>query len=459
MVTDDQRERERQKYVALLGHPTYGGKNHGLPAIPFIQTIRPRALLDLGCGRNKLCKMLRESGEIGATGVDFAFPDADIIAPMHRVPVADRSADCITAFDSLEHLLPEEVDEVIDEMNRIARPGARFVATIASFKHRDLHPTVRPLEWWLRKLSRVMRIDQRKPFVVGTFGGVVHQPLHPADVAAISVGSRQQRTDGMSVWTTDYRPACLTNWLRGRHAFLVCSGPSLPTYDLARLNERGIVSMGVNNSWLVHRPTLWTCVDHPNRFSDTGWKDAGIVKFVPAQHAEARLRVQLSDGAFRRSQFKVSQMPSVWLYRRSEGFDHERFVGQPAVPWGCPSEVVDSVGINGKRSVFQAALGLLTYLGASNVYLVGADFRMQKEFRYGFDEERSEGEIRHNNVLYECLNERLSRLRPHLEREGIRVWNATPGSSLTAFDTIDYDEAVERASAEASKPVSPTGWY
>jgi hypothetical protein len=61
--------------------------------------------------------MLREPlPGVRAEGVDFAFDEADIKAPMHKLPLADNCADVVTAFDSLEHLLPDEVDAVLDEI-------------------------------------------------------------------------------------------------------------------------------------------------------------------------------------------------------------------------------------------------------------------------------------------------------------------------------------------------------
>jgi SAM-dependent methyltransferase len=460
-VAELDRETERAKYLRLRTNPRYGGSNHGASAIPFIETLRPRTLVDLGCGRNGFCQQLREQGII-ARGVDFAFAEADISAPMHAVPLENGFADVVTAFDSFEHLLPDEVDEVIAEAARLAKPGGRFIATIctrASKFEPGLHPTVRPLEWWLSKLARVMRIDQRAPYIVGTFGGVATVVPNPQDSAAIDTGLRLAKPGGMTVWTTGFKPANLSNWLRGRHAFLVCSGPSLADLDLSLLSRRGIVTLGVNNSWLVHRPTMWTCVDHPNRFADVGWKDAGITKFLPAEHCRAWLRTQRGDGTFRRSNYTVADMPSVWLYRRGDGFDHRRFLGTDSIAWGCPSSVFDSLGINGKRSVMQAAIGLLAYLGASTVYLIGADFKMTADSRYAFDESRTPQAVRHNSILYEALDRRFAAMRPHFEERGFRVLNATPGSGLTAFDRIEYAEAIDRASAESMKPTGSRGWY
>jgi SAM-dependent methyltransferase len=160
------REHERRKYLALTGS-TYGSTNHGRHAYSIVQAFKPppRFVVDFGCGRNLFIQHLRRLG-IDGLGVDFAFSEADIVAPMHRVPVSAGIADVVTSFDALEHLLPEEVDEVLDEMRRIAVAGGRFVFSICTNESKTkvngegLHPTVRPRGWWLDRIKRVGTVRQ-----------------------------------------------------------------------------------------------------------------------------------------------------------------------------------------------------------------------------------------------------------------------------------------------------------
>lgn len=284
---------------------------------------------------------------------------------------------------------------------------------------------------------------------------------HDADIAALQAGLHVRRParNGLRVYTTDFDSVSLCDFYRGRQAFLVLSGPSLATHDLSLLTKRGIVTMGVNNSWAVHRPTLWTCVDSAGRFIDTGWKDPGILKFVPMSAWNERLRIQKPDGKMANSAFRVKHMPSVLLYRRSEHFDHQRFLEEDVVCWGNHTTTKDSLGIKGKRSVMLVALRLLHYLGFRVVYLVGADFKMTPEKGYAFDEERSAEAVRHNNVLYGALNQRFEALRDHFKQHRFTVLNCTPGSGLTAFEHVGFEQAVERASAECGTLRDTKGWY
>ncbi|MCI0364952.1 MAG: hypothetical protein L0219_13825 [Phycisphaerales bacterium] len=284
---------------------------------------------------------------------------------------------------------------------------------------------------------------------------------HDADIAALQAGLHVRRPakNGLRLYTTDFDSMSLCDFYRGRQAFLILSGPSMATHDLSLLTKRGIVTMGVNNSWAVHRPTLWTCVDSAGRFIDTGWKDPGILKFVPMSAWNERLRIQKPDGVMANSAFRVKHMPSVLLYRRSEYFDHRRFLEEDVVCWGNHTSTKDSLGIKGKRSVMLVALRLLHYLGFRVVYLVGADFKMTPEKGYAFDEERSAEAVRHNNVLYESLNRRFEALRDHFKQHRFTVLNCTPGSGLTAFEQLPFEQAVERASAECCTHRDTKGWY
>ncbi len=287
---------------------------------------------------------------------------------------------------------------------------------------------------------------------------------HDGDIAALQAGLHLRRParNGLRLYTTSFDSVSLCDFYRGRQAFLILSGPSLAEHDLSQLDRRGIVTMAVNNAWAVHRPTLWTCVDSPGRFIDTGWKDPGIVKFVPMAHWNGRLRIQKPNGAMKPSAFRVNQMPSVLLYRRGEHFDHRTFLDEDIVCWGNPGSTKDSLGIKGKRSVMLVALRLLHYLGFRTVYLVGADFRMADDRKYAFEESRSNAAIRHNNVLYEALNQRFEAMADYFRRSRFAVWNCTPdpdACGLKAFRHMPFEDAVEKAAAECGKPVSTRGWY
>lgn len=156
------REEERKKYLALL-KTKYGSSNHGSIALPEILALRPkpRFLVDFGCGRNDFVRELRSTHGIPAAGVDFAFPEADVHRPMHETGIQSCIADVVTAFDSLEHLLEEDVFPVLREMRRVGCPGARFWVTVCcrpskiTVAGRNLHPTVKSIDWWIARFTDI----------------------------------------------------------------------------------------------------------------------------------------------------------------------------------------------------------------------------------------------------------------------------------------------------------------
>jgi len=158
---DQRREHERQKYIKLAAQSgNYGGTNHGRHAYATVAAWQPRFVVDFGCGNNAFIREMRRRG-IDGLGVDFVNEEADIIAPMHKVPLASGIADVVTSFDALEHLLPDDVDPALSEMKRVAVPSGRFIFSICTGPSRitvdgdNLHPTVQPIEWWLERISRI----------------------------------------------------------------------------------------------------------------------------------------------------------------------------------------------------------------------------------------------------------------------------------------------------------------
>jgi len=176
VAIEQRREAERQKYLTLQARSDgrYGGSNHGRRAIVSVLLRQPRFVVDFGCGSNAFIRELRRRGADGL-GLDFANAEADILAPMHAVPLAAGIADVVTSFDALEHLLPEDVDPTLAEMRRVARPGAAFVLSISTRPSRitahgeNLHPTVRLRTWWLDRIGRVGQVDSARPYIEGVF--------------------------------------------------------------------------------------------------------------------------------------------------------------------------------------------------------------------------------------------------------------------------------------------------
>src|SRR5690606_20409613 len=124
------RVREREKYLALTKSPTYGATNHGRDAYPLVLKNDPRFVVDFGCCRNDFIRGLRRRG-VDGLGVDYAFTDADFLAPMHRVPIVDRVNVSMSKHVDIGRLVFENVMRVLGDIRCGDRYCFRCVFSIA----------------------------------------------------------------------------------------------------------------------------------------------------------------------------------------------------------------------------------------------------------------------------------------------------------------------------------------
>lgn len=155
-------EHERRKYEGIYrssSYARYGHSNHGGKATALLQAMGPASLLDVGCGYNEFCAAVRVLlPSIRVLGVDFACPGADLLADACALPFAAKEFDVLTAFDMLEHVLPEQVHGILSEFARVSQ---RFIFSISNvpsvykWEGETLHPTVRDPEWWRQTILKV----------------------------------------------------------------------------------------------------------------------------------------------------------------------------------------------------------------------------------------------------------------------------------------------------------------
>ncbi|MFI4854931.1 MAG: hypothetical protein ACIAQF_08150 [Phycisphaerales bacterium JB065] len=247
--------------------------------------------------------------------------------------------------------------------------------------------------------------------------------------------------------------------LKNRSVFLAGAGPSLNDIPLSSLTRRGVISMAMNNAWSMFRPNYWICVDSPCRFVDKGWRDPGITKFCPVANRTKNLR-QRERNEIRPISMRPLDCPNTLFYQRSDLFNHETFLREPYVCWGNLGDAKDSTGCTGARSVMLAALKILYWLGARNVYLIGTDFRMDENTKYAFPQERPAGAITNNQYTYRVMLKRFEALKPHMDKAKFNVHCCVPHSPLCdIFPSIEYQDAIEKAAEECGGEFNTEGWY
>lgn len=122
-----------------------------------ITETNPKRVLDVGCGQGFLVKALLERG-IDATGIDYSrhagkqIPDNFYMTEADLLPYPDNYFDVVFSSDFFEHLEEDEIDDVAEEMKRV---GKRVIAKVSYKPQPPYHKTVKPREWWEKKLQNV----------------------------------------------------------------------------------------------------------------------------------------------------------------------------------------------------------------------------------------------------------------------------------------------------------------
>ena len=227
--------------------------------------------------------------------------------------------------------------------------------------------------------------------------------------------------------------------------FLVCGGPSINRQDLSGLRSRGVLVAAVNQVAATHvRPDLWFSVDDPSKFHESIWKDPGILCFTKRKYL--RHAVWETKDSARSSGRKAHDCPGVLGFEHRDEWPCDFLAGPPT--WGKPGTF---------KSVFVVALRILADLGVSRICLLGADFHMDPQKPYAFDQDKGPAGIASNNGYYSRMNRDLPAVWKQLLSIGCEIVNCTPGSHLTAFPTSTL--ADELARVKITPPASVAGLY
>lgn len=134
----------------------------------FCNNLEITSLLDYGCGKGRLFENLKVNHKMTLQAYDPAVPR------FSEAPIPSQMVACI---DVLEHIEPDCLDAVLDELQRLTlEVGIFSVCTCAAFKTlddgRNAHLIQQPMEWWLPKiwerfdLQLMQKMDENNFFVV-----------------------------------------------------------------------------------------------------------------------------------------------------------------------------------------------------------------------------------------------------------------------------------------------------
>jgi len=165
---------EQEKYLNEYSQDmNYGSKNWGAGVEQWIKANGVKSLLDVGCGNGQFAinvsafisevhaldiASVRSGNVLNDSTQIVKYHDADAKA----IPLEDNSVEIVTAFDVLEHISPEELDQVLDEMNRVSTDGMVFSIALRvaqrDIPENTLHLSVHNLQWWKEKLGKYGKV-------------------------------------------------------------------------------------------------------------------------------------------------------------------------------------------------------------------------------------------------------------------------------------------------------------
>jgi ubiquinone/menaquinone biosynthesis C-methylase UbiE len=164
IITDEYLKLNAGLHAATNDYGARSGR-HVLRVMRLLARVRGRTVLDYGCGKGKLVEELR-ARNVPCQGFDPALPDLWPGPPM--------PADVVVCTDVLEHVEPDCIDAVLEDLRRCAKRGMLLNVALRPDKTKVLpdgsnpHRIVEPLEWWRDQFDKawpgmMVVVDQHEP--------------------------------------------------------------------------------------------------------------------------------------------------------------------------------------------------------------------------------------------------------------------------------------------------------
>lgn len=166
-------ERYREQNSLLHKEGAYGhkGGSYANQVVDICNTLRSTDVLDYGCGQHFLAQRL-------------PFPIKEYDPALEGFDKAPEPADIVVCTDVLEHIEPECLDAVLDDLKRLTKKVGFFAVDIREAKKtlpdgRNAHLIQQPAEWWFPKfhsrwsvvqITDILFPSQTNPGVIKNLG-------------------------------------------------------------------------------------------------------------------------------------------------------------------------------------------------------------------------------------------------------------------------------------------------
>lgn len=126
--------------------------------VSFIKSYNITDMLDYGAGKQVVAKeLLTRCPDVVVHSYDPAIPE---------ISQKPNPASMVCCLDVLEHVEPEYIDDVLDDLSRLVLNIGYFVVSTRPAQKilsdgRNAHLIIKPLEWWREQLEKRFKISQQ----------------------------------------------------------------------------------------------------------------------------------------------------------------------------------------------------------------------------------------------------------------------------------------------------------
>jgi Pyruvate/2-oxoacid:ferredoxin oxidoreductase delta subunit len=212
---------------------------------------------------------------------------------------------------------------------------------------------------------------------------------------------------------------------KGKRCFIIGNGPSLRMSDLDMLHKNNEICFATNKIWYA--------------FEDTDWRPdiyVAVDRLIMLHHSKEIKQISA------KVKFIADNSPSFWNSEYSENCIKYHILPQlfePNMP-GFSSEL-DKILFEG-FTVTYAAIQLAAYMGFSEIFLLGVDCDYSGDTRKG-ENHFTKQYVGSNSEFFPHNTYRMQLAYKKAElvsrRNNFRIYNATRGGKLEAFERVDFD--------------------
>lgn len=250
------------------------------------------------------------------------------------------------------------------------------------------------------------------------------------------------------IWSSHRKILKYKGKYKGKRCFVIGNGPSLTAEDLNKI--KGEYSFAANRIYNIFSQTGWRptfyCVQDENVLLEMNKQDV-----INTTHASMATFIRLHGYAKIRdicNEFKQLIFVPIWLYTLKNSY---------RAPFSKRAEKYVFDG----TTVTYMSLQLAAYMGFSEIYLLGVDNNMP--FRWTRDGKIIENDLKlashfydgaENNTgeqawlrrasYYDFVTGSYQTAENYSRKDGtFRIYNATRGGILEAFERVDLDEVMK----------------